>query len=152
MTRTLVAPLHKCVDCRALPEQDRPARQRPAPHGGIRVARCTTHWREFRAASELRAHLAYVRRTYNVEPEEWLALWAAQGERCPCGRKPSRFPDTDHDHACCPGTGSCGRCVRGLCCRACNREALGRYNATQLRALGDYLDDPPLARLRRERT
>jgi hypothetical protein len=26
----------------------------------------------------------------------------------------------DHDHACCPGKRSCGRCLRGLLHRTCN--------------------------------
>lgn len=40
----------------------------------------------------------------------------------------------DHDHACCPGDShSCGRCVRGLICRACNAAA------------GQVRDDPEVA-------
>jgi hypothetical protein len=50
----------------------------------------------------------------------------------------------DHDHECCPGKTSCGKCVRGLLCHHCNT-ALGyaRNNPTILRALADYLERQP---------
>lgn len=37
----------------------------------------------------------------------------------------------DHDHSCCPGHTSCGRCVRGILCRGCN---------TSIAVLGDSLE------------
>lgn len=48
----------------------------------------------------------------------------------------------DHDHRCCPGgSHSCGKCVRGLICRACNAAAGQLYDSpAAARALADYLD------------
>ena len=47
----------------------------------------------------------------------------------------------DHDHACCPGSYSCGTCVRGLLCHWCNT-ALGlmKDDTRKLESLIRYLD------------
>lgn len=36
----------------------------------------------------------------------------------------------DHDHACCPRSNSCGKCVRGILCRECNKLLPDRPNIT----------------------
>jgi len=55
------------------------------------------------------------------------------------GRK--RSICVDHDHKCCSGDKSCGKCVRGLLCQNCNN-VLGRTaeDKTTLRRLISYLD------------
>ncbi len=45
----------------------------------------------------------------------------------------------DHDHACCPGSHSCGNCVRGVLCVSCNF-VLGRIDAGQLDSYLEYLE------------
>lgn len=142
---------HDCIDCAGLPPDDRPQRPRPAIHGGPKSRRCDTHQRAHARDVRTRRAVARVARVYGIDEAEQAELWAFQGERCACGRKPSRRPDTDHDHRCCNGPTSCGKCVRGLLCRACNTYVIGRYSAAQLRALVEYLEDPPAARLRRSR-
>lgn len=65
---------------------------------------------------------------YGITKEQYAAMLASQGGRCKiCRRLPEEINDRvkrlviDHDHACCPSGGSCGKCVRGLLCGFCNR-------------------------------
>lgn len=64
-------------------------------------------------------------KTYNISLEEYNAMVEAQEGLCAvCGRSDDRSLCVDHDHSCCPGKKSCGKCIRGLLCNDCNR-ALG---------------------------
>ena len=64
--------------------------------------------------------------SHNLTPEQYGELWDIQEGKCiGCGgtssRKGSKLPlHIDHDHSCCPGQKSCGKCVRGLVCFTCN--------------------------------
>lgn len=68
-------------------------------------------------------------RTYGLTQEQYDLLWRAQGGLCACCRQPERALNkrgeirqlaVDHDHQCCPSKKSCGKCIRGLLCQACN--------------------------------
>lgn len=67
--------------------------------------------------------------------EEYQGRLADQGGACAIcltddpGTKSGTF-HIDHDHACCPGSKTCGGCVRGLLCSSCNR------------GIGHLKDDP----------
>ena len=83
----------------------------------------------------------YIWKTYHITKEEYDALFQNQGHQCAnpaCGRsqpggKGNQW-HVDHDHRCCPGKTSCGKCVRGLLCGTCN---IG---------LGSFRDDPEIIR------
>jgi hypothetical protein len=145
---------HACVDCAALPVDDRPLKPRPATYGGPRSRRCATHHRALRAARRTKSHERRVGKVFGLEPGEYAELLAFQGGTCAipsCRANGTRRRlAVDHDHACCPGPESCGKCVRGLVCMPHNYELLGKY-AGDLQAGLDYLADPPAARFRRAR-
>jgi len=70
----------------------------------------------------------YLKSRFNITPEQYLGMYESQGGVCAaCGRESNgadRRLSVDHDHSCCPGKKSCGKCVRGLLCGNCNT-ALG---------------------------
>ena len=73
-----------------------------------------------------------LRTWYHMTLAEFDAKLARQGGRCAiCGTNdpggPGNTFHVDHDHRCCPGSHSCGKCVRGLLCFRCNN-ALGLFH------------------------
>ncbi|MFF8383602.1 endonuclease VII domain-containing protein [Streptomyces kanasensis] len=75
---------------------------------------------------------------YRLPPGRYAEMLASQGGVCSiCKQADSEglALSVDHGHDCCPGSsGICGKCVRGLLCRACNH------------GLGNFRDDPELLR------
>jgi len=62
-------------------------------------------------------------RTYKTDVD---ALLDAQNGKCAICTTPVARGNVDHDHSCCAGYRSCGRCVRGVLCGGCNR-GLGNF-------------------------
>lgn len=131
------APKRACKDCPA-------GSKRPAPHAG---PRCASHHRAVRTARRDVAWETRLWSTYHITPEQYWAIYAAQGSRCfICERATGKTKKlaVDHDHACCPGPISCGKCVRGLLCSVDNKW-LGhiRDEVDAGRRVVDYLMYPP---------
>jgi hypothetical protein len=66
---------------------------------------------QWRSRPENRSQL----RRHKLTPEQFAAL----GSVCAVCGSDDRL-SVDHDHSCCPGKHSCGKCVRGLLCGNCN--------------------------------
>lgn len=72
---------------------------------------------------------------HGVSDEQFAEMVERQNNCCKICRNPFiETPHIDHDHSCCPGISSCGKCVRGLLCRGCN---IG---------IGFLKDDPAIVR------
>jgi hypothetical protein len=105
-------------------------RKRYAENEHVRIAQreaskkwLEKHPREFQSDSLRGWTLKY---RYNMTVEDYEKLLAAQDGHCrlcPAVQMSSeRRLCVDHDHKCCPGQKSCGKCVRAILCANCNRK------------------------------
>ena len=84
------------------------------------------------------------KRLYGITDEQRKFALKEQGGLCAISGMPPNNGDVlvqDHNHACCPGAKSCGKCLRGLLRRDIN-VALGAFhdNPATLRLAADYLE------------
>jgi hypothetical protein len=147
----------QCLTCQRQRMHDR--RPRTVGQGGVNAAKThcprgheytpdNTIWSKDNRRS-CRACYQEKRRGFNIQRmgltvAEFDALWIAQDGKCAsCHRplKPGRGTNVDHNHRCCPGPYSCGKCVRGLLCNGCNI-GIGAFEDSSdlLRAAAEYLD------------
>ena len=151
-----------CKDCLALWEQTAHptaklygyvaavpfSKRRAAPYPG---PRCATHHREVRKERKAKTHESYVQKTYGLGEHDYGKLYEAQDGYCAICKRANgstRRLSVDHDHKCCNGSVSCGKCVRGLLCRPCN-DLLGHCHDDweMLARAIRYLNAPPAAKV-----
>ena len=66
-------------------------------------------------------------RRYDMTQESFNELYESQGGLCAiCEVSLADSMHVDHDHSCCTGENTCGKCVRGLLCMSCNT-GLGKF-------------------------
>lgn len=142
----------ECNSCRYKREKSREASQLPNParDHARHVSRVKSHKKE-RIEHPERVRNSILLTMYNLTTLEYEALFESHEGCCWVCGQPETFLDkrngkprrlgVDHDHSCCPGRNSCGRCVRGLLCRGCNT-TLGNVkdNPDTLRALATYVE------------
>lgn len=153
---TMKRPEGVCKDCWARytlaldinPDTEKP-RWRPAPHPG---PRCVTDHRAVTKERKTRAHGLKVEANFGIPAKLYWALHEFQGGKCAIlncrATGKTKALAVDHDHKCCPGRTSCGKCVRGLLCGVHN-EQFGR-NGDDPEVFWDmatYLKQPPFRQL-----
>ena len=82
-------------------------------------------------------------RKYGMTMDDYMDMEEEQNKVCKiCGEpeKHKKRLSVDHDHVCCSGPTSCGKCIRGLLCSTCNK-VLGQVkdNPKTLQAMINYL-------------
>jgi Recombination endonuclease VII len=87
-----------------------------------------------------------VKHLYNLLPDAHFALIQTQDGKCAirsCKTMVDLYSPIDHDHACCAGKRSCGKCVRGIICPRHNT-GLGAFrdNPDELQDAALYVGKP----------
>lgn len=120
------------------PEQKRAAAERSLARYN---AMTDEQKREYNSPSRRKGY--HLKRQFNKDINWYYSTLESQGGGCAiCGCIPTtgKYLCVDHDHSCCPGEKSCGECVRGLLCVACNAN-IGHLERRDWRVLAEnYID------------
>lgn len=118
-----------CGSCKTSKSSDNFWKDKSNPRDGLqnRCKRCQKYDR--------------ILRVYNLTVEQYDNMQMKQDYSCAICHIPSESLRVDHDHSCCPGEQSCGKCVRALLCHNCNCTlGYGKDNPELLRKAADYIE------------
>jgi hypothetical protein len=83
---------------------------------------------------------------YGMTPDQFARMVEEQEGLCylcgePLALEYKRAVHIDHDHSCCRGDRSCGRCIRGVACEPCNK-GIGHFGDSpeRMRRAADRLE------------
>lgn len=96
----------------------------------ICTRRRTSKYLANRTPDQRKKHALQAR--HKLSLERYTEMYEAQQGHCLICGEHHEVLHIDHDHNCCSGIRSCGKCVRGLLCRKCNT------------GIGFFKDDPDL--------
>lgn len=106
-------------------------------HRAANVERYRARDAAYKSRRDRSGDAAYQRkRKYNLTEDRFQEMLSLQNGVCAICLSDfgAKGPHVDHDHGCCGDGYSCGECIRGLLCWACNS------------AIGKFKDDPEVMR------
>jgi len=93
---------------------------RPSKWKGVKCA--VSLCKRSAASRGLCARHASICARHKVDPMAYVEMSELGCHNAAC--QEAEWLQVDHDHSCCPGETSCGKCVRGLLCSKCNSLAV----------------------------
>lgn len=97
------------------------------------------HKKEWITTNRVKVRWNIIWSKYRLRPEDWQRMWDEQDGLCRICRE-VQPTQVDHNHSCCSGPTSCGKCVRSLLCGRCNLKlAFVENNSKLIDLMREYI-------------
>ncbi len=130
-----------CRECKNEYQRDRRANLTAEQREKVN-AQMREYTKAYYVEQAVKRRLTQMKYRYGVSEETIMAILSEQDNKCAiCKDDLGEKFDVDHDHKCCKGKRSCGKCVRGILCPGCNKGiGLLREDENVMRNAIKYID------------
>jgi hypothetical protein len=137
--------IRRCIECHSLAQSIEDMKERFVKDKSLKAGysnyckqcnsiRAQKHAKMFPEMFKVRAEKNRLKTNYKITLDEYEKIKKDQNYSCAICKthesKLKKILHIDHDHQCCPGPTTCGKCIRGLLCYSCNT------------GLGNFKDSP----------